>query len=157
VFLVGILFTLPTVGQTPPTPPEGYQWVRNEAFSDEFDGSELDHDKWHDHNPRLMGRPPGKFMPSSVSVQDGLLQIKSTVLDPPRGEFTIACGAIQSKAQDALYGYYECRMKASSISTSSTFWLTSDPKKVPGGKINLGLISKSALATLSVGRASKPR
>ncbi len=125
--------------QSPPTPPDGYQWVKNEAFSDEFNGSQLDHDKWHDHNPYWKGRPPGKFVPSSVSVENGYLQIKSTVLDPPDGKFTIACGAVQSKSKDALFGYYECRMKASSISTSSTFWLTGPHFEVPGGKMRLEL------------------
>lgn len=140
-----ILFTLcavvsaTLVAQSPPPPPEGFRWVPNQAFSDEFNGTTLDTDKWHDHNPRWIGRVPGKFMPSSVSVKDGYLQIKSTVLDPPDGDFTIACGAVQSKSQEALYGYYECRMKASNISTSSTFWLTGTPKKVPGGTIGLEL------------------
>ncbi|KAA1261136.1 Beta-porphyranase B precursor [Rubripirellula obstinata] len=123
----------------PPEPPDGYQWVKNDAFSDEFNGTELDQDKWHDHHPSWVGRPPGKFMPSNVSVRDGYLQIKSTVLDPPQGDFSIACGAVQSKSQEALYGYYECRMKASSVSTSSTFWLAGKPKPVPGGTLRLEL------------------
>ncbi|MDA8745523.1 family 16 glycosylhydrolase [Rubripirellula amarantea] len=139
VFCVSASLSTIVVAQSPPEPPEGYRWVKNEAFSDEFNGTDLDSSKWHDHNPRWKGRVPGKFVPSSVSVKDGFLQIKSTVLDPPDGEFTIACGAIQSKSQDALYGYYECRMKASSISTSSTFWLTNTPVAIPGGTLGLEL------------------
>lgn len=106
--------------------PKGFQWVLNEPYSDEFNGAELDLNKWHDHYPGWEGRVPGLFVPSSVSVKDGFLQIKCTVLDPPQGvsnEWTIACGAIQTRANEALYGYYETRMKASDISTSSTFWL----------------------------------
>lgn len=114
---------------TLPEPPAGYRWIANEAFSDEFAGTELDTAKWHDHNPQWEGRAPGKFMPSAVSVVGGNLRIKSTPLDPPDGPFNVACGAVQSRATDAHFGYYECRMKASSIRTSSTFWLTSGKSK----------------------------
>lgn len=116
-------------GIVPPPPvqaPAGYQWVLNEAYSDEFDGVTLDKQKWHDSYPGWVGRVPGKFVSSSVTVNDGFLQIKCTVLDPPQGvsnQWTVACGAVQSRARDARYGYYETRMKASGISTSSTFWL----------------------------------
>ncbi|QBG46184.1 glycosyl hydrolase family protein [Verrucomicrobia bacterium S94] len=113
----------------PPPPveaPEGYKWVLNEAYSDEFNGRKLDDDKWHDHYPGWKGRVPGLFVPETVRVDDGFLQIKIGLLDPPRGddgEWWIACGAIQSKGQEASYGYYETRMKASGLRTSSTFWL----------------------------------
>ncbi len=129
----------PKFGDGKPVPPTGYKWVKNEAYSDEFNGTELDSTKWHDHYPGWPGRVPGKFLPENVSVKDGTLQIKSGVLDPPEGEFNIGCGAIQSKAKDALYGYYECRVKASSIRTSTTFWLFCKDVKVPGGKLRLEL------------------
>jgi len=112
--------------QSPPAPPDGYRWEVVEAFSDEFDGNKLDTTKWHAHIPSWVGRPPGKFMPSSVSVQDGHLQIRCTPLNPPQGEFTIAAGAIQSKSK-TRYGYYECRMKASKLSTSTNFWMVAPP------------------------------
>lgn len=122
----------------PPHAPAGYRWVVNEAFSDEFDGDALDGVKWHDHNPQWEGRPPGKFMPSSVSVGGGHLRIKSTPLDPPTERFNVACGAVQSKATNAHFGYYECRMKASSVRTSSTFWLTGgEAKPCRYGKLRL--------------------
>lgn len=110
----------------PVDPPDGFKWVFNEPYSDEFDGTGLDLEKWHDHYPGWEGRVPGKFVPSALTVTNGFLEIKCTVLDPPQGgsnEWWIACGAIQTRASDALYGYYETRMKASEISTSSTFWL----------------------------------
>ncbi len=106
--------------------PAGYKWVLNEDYSDEFDGTKLNKKKWVDHYPGWEGRVPGLFVPSSVNVKDGFLQIKCTVLDPPQGEtnqWTIACGAVQSKKGGAHYGYYEARLKASDITTSSTFWL----------------------------------
>ena len=124
----------------PPPPveaPDGFKWVLNEDYSDEFNGTRLDDAKWHDTYPGWIGRIPGKFVPSSVSVADGFLNIKCTVLDPPQGvsnEWTIACGAIQSKAQEASYGYYETRMKAAGLRTSSTFWLMNPADSSPDGK-----------------------
>lgn len=106
--------------------PAGYRWELIDRFSDEFDGTTLDRTKWRDHFEGWQGRVPGLFVPEAVSVDGGTLNIRSTVLDPPRGDFdewTIACGAIQSLAEDASYGYYEVRVRASNVSTSTTFWL----------------------------------
>jgi len=111
----------------PPTPaPAGYEWVLNEDYSDEFNGTELDREKWNDYYSGWQGRVPGLFVPESISVKDGYMQIRSHVLDEPRGEngeWWIGCGAVQSKEQGASFGYYECRVKASDVSTSTTFWL----------------------------------
>lgn len=105
--------------------PAGYQWALNEQLSDEFNGDTLDRTKWNDHFPGWKGRAPGLFVPENVSVANGYLNIQSTVLDPPQedGKWTIGCGAIQSVEQSAFYGYYEVRVKASSVATSTTFWL----------------------------------
>ena len=121
------LCSLPSVGG-PPSPPDGYTWGRDERFSDEFDGDALDTTKWFDHHPYWEGRPPAKFMPYTVSVKDGMMQIKNGVLSQPDERFSIACGAVVSRSAEAHYGYYEVRMKASKISMSSTFWLTNRPK-----------------------------
>lgn len=116
----------------PPPPieaPAGYEWVLNKTFSDEFNGKKLDSKKWDSRYKGWEGRVPGKFVPSSISVKDGFLRMKSTVLDPAQGEnkeWTIACAAVQSKTQTASYGYYEARIKPSKISTSSTFWLKNE-------------------------------
>lgn len=125
---------------TPPEPPAGFRWVVNHTFTDEFSGSELDASKWHDHNPSWIGRPPGKFMPSSVSVDGGFLNLQVTPLDPPQGEFSIAAGTIQSKSKEAHFGYYECRMKASKLTTSSNIWMVGDGMEIPGGKLGFELI-----------------
>jgi beta-glucanase (GH16 family) len=63
-------------------------------------------------------------MSDTVSLKDGQLQIRNRVLDPPRGRFSIAGGAVVSKSKQAHYGYYEVRMRASKISMSSTFWFS---------------------------------
>lgn len=120
----------------PPPAPEGYRWALDERFSDEFNGSALDTNRWFDYHPRWRGRPPAKFVPSAVSVTDGLLQIRAGVLPKPDGAFTISGGAVVSRSEEAFYGYYEARMKASKISMSSTFWMSNRPKNEHGGSVS---------------------
>jgi beta-porphyranase len=117
------------VDAAPPAPPEGYKWVINEDFTDEFTGTGLDSSKWYDHHPRWKGRPPAKFMRENVSVKDGTLQLKNGMLDQPQGRFTIGGAAVVSKSTEAFYGYYEVSMKASKISMSSTFWFSNQSDK----------------------------
>lgn len=117
----------------PPEPPMGKRWVMNPDFSDEFNGTQLDTTKWFDYHPKWKGREPGIFLPSQVSVKDGYLQIKGeklkkdTIVKAYGRElvFNIAGGAVVSKAS-AFLGYYECRMKASATTMSSTFWFSTD-------------------------------
>ena len=137
--LIVLLTSTAAFAQSPPVPPDGHRWEVIKELSDEFDGTELDESKWHDHNPNWVGRVPGKFMPSSVSVAGGHLRIQLKPLIPADGKFNIAAGTIQSK-QKALYGYYECRMKASRLSASSNFWFVSDDIKLPKGTMKQELI-----------------
>ena len=120
----------------PPPAPDGYRWVRDEQFSDEFNGDALDANKWHDHHPRWKGRPPAKFVPSAIDVSNGLLHIRAGVLSEPDGPFAISGGAVVSRSEDAFYGYYEARMKASSISMSSTFWMSNRPQRAGDASIS---------------------
>jgi hypothetical protein len=114
-------------------------WVWDERFSDEFNGTELDASKWHDHHPRWEGRPPAKFMPSSVAVTNGFLRLRNGVLPEPDGEFTIAGGAVVSKSVEAFHGYYETRMKASRIPMSSTFWMSNRGRRFGTAWVSLEL------------------
>ncbi len=115
-----------------PAAPEGYKWVVNEDFSDEFEGKNLDSSKWYDKSPYWTnGRPPAQFKAENVSVEDGKLRIRNTILSPTEGndgkpgdKYSLAGGAVASVKQNAHYGYYEARMKASLTTMSSTFWLT---------------------------------
>jgi len=126
-----------TLPAKPPPAPEGYEWVRNEQFSDEFEGTKLDETKWFDYHPWWKGRPPAKFDPSTISLQDGFLVIRNKMLPEPDGPFTIAGGAVVSRKPEAFYGYYEVRMKASKVSMSSTFWLSNRAIEVePGVRIS---------------------
>ncbi len=115
-----------------PEAPQGYQWVVNEDFSDEFEGRKLNAKKWHAKSPYWTnGRKPATFKAECVKVGDGYLQITNKILDPSEGldgkpgdRYTLAGGAVASVSDQAFYGYYECRMKASMTTMSSTFWLT---------------------------------
>ncbi len=118
-----------TMAQTPPPAPEGYKWVVNPKFTDEFNGTRLDTAKWYDRSPFWVnGRKPATFRAYNVSVKDGFMQIKNGVLTGD-SVYSIAGGAVASKATDGFFGYYECRLKASSITMSSTFWMKNLPQK----------------------------
>ena len=88
----------------PPPPPEGYKWVVNEKFSDEFNGTSLDTNNWHDHHPRWKGRPPAKFVPAALAVTNGCLRTQAGQLSEPDGQFTLAGGAVVSRSEEAFTG-----------------------------------------------------
>lgn len=139
IILILALLVPTSLMAQPPKPQEGFRWVLNEEFSDEFNGDKLDLEKWYDYHPGWVGRQPAIFLPSQVSVKDGLLQIKNKKLEKDTvvtfwngttGTYSIAGGAVVSRTRGAHYGYYECSQKASKIRMSSTFWMTS--KSYPG-------------------------
>ncbi|MCF2946814.1 beta-porphyranase D [Paraglaciecola aquimarina] len=132
----------------PPRPPLGKKWILNETFSDEFNGTELDKSKWFDYHPSWAGREPGIFMPSQISVQDGLMRIKGEKLKQDKvitsadivtqegteRTYSIAGGAVISKTETAYFGYYESRFKAAKTTMSTTFWLATRNWDFPGPK-----------------------
>ncbi|WP_338236351.1 RICIN domain-containing protein [Persicobacter diffluens] len=126
--------------------PAGKKWVKNNAFSDEFNGSSLDKNKWLDYHPYWVGRSPAIFKPNAVTVTNGKMQIKNYKLSQSEwvngNEYTIAGGAVSSVATNGHYGYYECRMKASKISMSSTFWMKNrwDSSNCPKTQTELDII-----------------
>lgn len=141
-YVLFLLFVATQIKAQTPTPPEGYKWVKNENFTDEFNGNKLDKSKWYDRSPYWKhGRPPATFRASTVSVSNGNLQIRNTVLKGD-DKYNIAGGAVASVAKDAFYGYYEAKMKASSISMSSTFWLKNKPEenKCPKEQLELDIV-----------------
>ena len=133
--LLAPLAALPAADAPPPAPP-GYKWERNEQFSDEFNGASLDTNKWFDHFPTWKGRPPAKFVPTRVAVTNGCLELRAGILPEPDGPFTLAGAAVVSRSEEAHYGYYEARMKASEISMSSTFWLSGGRHKVGDSSVS---------------------
>lgn len=124
----------------PPKPPIGKRWVMNPDFSDEFNGTRLDTTKWLDHHPTWIGRPPGLFLPSQVSVANGYLQLKgqkmkSDTIVHAYGRditFNIKGAAVVSK-KTAFLGYYECRVKAAATTMSTTFWFSGKGGEGPKG------------------------
>lgn len=114
----------------PPTPKKGYRWIVNEQYSDEFNGTSLDRSKWNDTFKGWQGRKPAKFVPETISVKNGTLQIKNAVLKNPHNGYTIAGGAVQSKEETAYFGYYEVNFKASKINMSTTFWMSNGKQSV---------------------------
>ena len=131
LLLILSLFIGIQVFANPPKPPLGMRWVLNPDFSDEFDGNSLDTSKWLDHHPTWMGREPGLFMPSQVSVKNGYLQIRGEKMDKDtlikaynrEMTFNIKGGAVVSK-KSVFLGYYECRVKAAATTMSTTFWFS---------------------------------
>lgn len=151
-------WTLPILGivalsvrADPPPAPEGFQWLENPAYTDEFNGTALDTGKWYDHHPRWKGRPPAMFMPENVSVGGGYLRLSNGMLPEKKEAFTMGGAAVVSKKVEAFYGYYECRMKASSISMSSTFWMSHRGKDIPG----IGRVAQELDIQETIGGAKK--
>lgn len=124
--------------KTLPSPPDGFKWAVNPDFTDEFQGSRLDAGKWFDKSPYWRnGRPPATFKARNVSVENGRLRIRNSRLNPTEGndgkpgtKYSLAGGAVASKSDQAWYGYYEVRMKASPTPMSSTFWLKNLPREI---------------------------
>jgi beta-glucanase (GH16 family) len=105
-------------------PPASGKWRPLPELTDEFDGDGLDDTKWHPRNPEWLGRQPGLFLPSNVTVGGGCLQITMRREDPPgapEGYHTYTCGAVKSKTK-VLYGYFEARCRAMNSRGSSAFW-----------------------------------
>jgi beta-glucanase (GH16 family) len=102
------------------------KWVKYEAMSDEFEGVELDAEKWWPKNPRWLGRQPAYFYPGNVTVSDGKLHLtmrKQEVPEMPKdkGYHTYTSAAVQSKTT-VKYGYFEVKCRPMKSHGSSSFW-----------------------------------
>ena len=113
-----------------PLAPEGFKWVLVKELSDEFNQESLDTEKWNDYHPGWKGRTPSHFLRENVWVSDGVAHLRSNsrvesmdeVKDSLR-DVWVNSAALSSKKRIAQPGwYYECRMKASDISMTSSFW-----------------------------------
>lgn len=121
-------------------------WVLNPIVSDEFNGSEIDHEKWYvqgtdGHYYIWKGRPPSQFAPHNVLVEDGMLKIRTqwepdfefaqeSYADGTRNDtfgvwegkpMPVTTAAVISKRR-FLNGYMEVRTKAGNASMTSSFW-----------------------------------
>jgi beta-porphyranase len=115
----------------PPSPPEGMKWVLIPELSDEFNEATLDTSKWQlRFESGWAGRPPCRFTASNVSVGEGVLILRTTsgikryddVADLDN-DIWINCAVVASAKPAASYGYYEARIRASSLPTTSNFWM----------------------------------
>ena len=124
-------------GDTTSVCPIGEGWAFAPAFSDEFNGTELDAAKWWDFNPEWHGRKPGYFSRENVTVKDGCLCLAArvqkpeevTVEDKVRGYDRFTTSSVKSKKR-VLYGYLEARCKSMRASVCNAFWLY-DPLNPP--------------------------
>jgi hypothetical protein len=101
-------------------------WTKYEIMSDEFEGKDLDLNKWHPRNPGWLGRQPAYFYPGNVTVSDGKLNLamrKQEVPEMPRdkGYHTYTSAAVKSKTT-VKYGYFEVKCRPMKSAGSSSFW-----------------------------------
>ncbi len=101
-------------------------WTKYSLMWDEFDGAQLDEDKWYPTNPKWLGRQPAYFYPGNVSVNNGKLHLmmkKQEVPEMPKdkGYHTYTSAAVKSKTT-VRYGYFEIKCKPMKSHGSSSFW-----------------------------------
>ncbi|WP_010522952.1 T9SS type A sorting domain-containing protein [Aquimarina agarivorans] len=112
-----------------PSPPSGKKWVKVNELSDEFSGGQINSQKWFDYHPFWKGRLPSQFKKGNATQSGGFLRLKSTLFRNPNSvnnkfkDHWVDAAAVVSKNKSATPGYYyECRMKASNLSMTSSFW-----------------------------------
>lgn len=121
-------------------------WVLNQDISDEFDGDQIDHDKWFVQGLNgdyyiWKGRAPSQFFPHNAVVEDGKLKIRTrwepgfkfageSYADGPHDdaygkwegkELPVTTAGVVSKKR-FLYGYMEVKSKAGDACMTSAFW-----------------------------------
>ena len=122
-------------------------WVLNAELSDDFNGTEIDTDKWFVEGGNgdyyiWKGRAPSQFVPHNVSVADGKLKLR-TAWEPDykfyeesysdgnmgtskygeyKGELmpVTTAGVLTNKR--FLYGYMEVRSKVGNAAITGAFW-----------------------------------
>lgn len=121
-------------------------WVLNKDLSDEFEGTQIDHDKWFVEGQNgdyyiWKGRPPSQFAPHNVIVEDGKLKLR-TQWEPnynfanenyadgnnndKYGEFEgkplpITTAGVLTKKR-FLHGYMEVKSKVGNAAITGAFW-----------------------------------
>lgn len=139
---------LPESYSYPFSDPENKEgWVINEEISDEFDGTELDPNKWFIEGQNgdyyiWKGRAPSQFVPHNVRVEDGKLKLR-TAWEPDydfyeesysdgnmgtskygeyKGEpMPVTTAGVISKKR-FLNGYMEVKSKVGNAAITGAFW-----------------------------------
>lgn len=101
-------------------------WAKFEAMSDEFEGKELDLNKWAYGIPPWKGRQPALFRDKNVAVADGKLHLtmRKEKLPPDAeklGYKHYSSAALHTQSRSS-YGYYEVKAKPMNSGGSSAFW-----------------------------------
>ena len=132
-----------TTGILPASDPNNAGgWILNERFSDEFNGAELDRDKWIVQGEggkyyTWRGRAPAQFAAHNVIVEDGMLKLRSQW--EPGFEFSseqnvgfsygeydgepmpVTAAGVISRDR-FMHGYMEVRTRAADAAVTSAFW-----------------------------------
>ncbi|WP_111977292.1 family 16 glycosylhydrolase [Algibacillus agarilyticus] len=112
-----------------PTPPQGQSWQINPQHTDEFD--HWDSTKWQALHKWWNGSSktrPGAYVEADHMNDTENVDIKNSVLylyakpNGPSAEKWVGTSVVSSK-QPISYGYYEVKMKASMLATTSAFWM----------------------------------
>ena len=107
-------------------------------FSDEFNGSGLDGDKWMNGCPTFKGRKGVfAFASNNAAIKSGELVLSAR--KEAKGDYTMAL--VKAK-QKSLYGYYECRAKTMSACVCNAFWLYDPLSDRPEAKFSKGDFSE---------------
>ena len=110
------------------------QWIKFEPMSDEFDGKELDLNKWEYGLAPNKGRKPALFSEKNITVLDGKLHLTMRKEKLPadlekQGYHDYTSAALHTKVRSS-YGYYEVKAKPMNSGGSSSFWFKREG--VPG-------------------------
>ena len=109
-------------------------WVKFEPMTDEFEGQELDRNKWVMGIEGWKGRQPALFSEKNVTVSDGNLHLTMRKEKLPaeaekQGYKDYTSAALHTKVRSS-YGYYEVKAKPMNSGGSSSFWFCQD--ETPG-------------------------
>ncbi len=101
-------------------------WVKFEPMNDEFEGNELDRDRWTVGMYWWKGRQPALFSEKNVTVSDGKLHLTMRKEKLPaeaekQGYKDYTSAALHTKVRSG-YGYYEVKAKPMNSAGSSSFW-----------------------------------
>lgn len=129
------------IPDTPPiyiTTPSSKRWVFDRDMSDEFEGAQLDLNKWAEHNRTWKGRAPGWFSRDNVKIYQGAhtnalyLESREEKQRPQGypdnyGDFSTAFVGTHKARK---YGYFEivCRLMDSRV--SSAFWFSNPSRRI---------------------------
>lgn len=109
-------------------------WVKFEPMTDEFEGQELDRNKWVMGIEGWKGRQPALFSEKNVTVSDGKLHLTMRKEKLPaeaekQGYKDYTSAALHTKVRSS-YGYYEVKAKPMNSGGSRSFWFCQD--ETPG-------------------------